>query len=65
MLLRIPNLSLAADLDECSVAVDICPDNTTQCVNTLGSYECLCKKGFLEVNRKCVCKYAEKPFRQC
>ena len=48
--------SCAADLNECAESDDICPDNNTECQNTFGSYECLCKKGFLEVNRKCVCK---------
>ncbi|XP_067028180.1 nidogen-like isoform X4 [Acropora muricata] len=42
------------DVNECVASVDICTDNKTECINTLGSYECLCKEGFMEVNRKCV-----------
>ena len=48
--------SLVADLNECLENDGICSDNKTECRNTFGSYECLCKKGFMEVNRKCVCK---------
>ncbi|XP_074631939.1 nidogen-like isoform X3 [Acropora palmata] len=42
------------DVNECVANVDICTDKKTECINTLGSYECLCKEGFMEVNRKCV-----------
>ena len=58
-------LSVVADLDECRVILDVCTDNKTACVNTLGSFECLCKKGFMEVNRKCVCKYSGDSTRLC
>lgn len=43
-------------MNECLESDDICPDNTTECRNTWGSFECLCKKGFMEVNLKCVCE---------
>ncbi|PFX25811.1 Nidogen-1 [Stylophora pistillata] len=44
------------DLDECVVLLseEICPDNKTECRNSLGSFECLCKQGYMEVNRKCI-----------
>ena len=48
---------LLSDVNECVANVDICTDKKTECINTLGSYECLCKEGFMEVNRKCVCKW--------
>lgn len=33
-----------ADLDECSIILDLCKFGT--CINTLGSYRCICNKGF-------------------
>ena len=52
--------SFFADLDECRFLSKPCPDNNTECVNSLGSFDCLCKKGFIEINRKCVCKYSDQ-----
>lgn len=33
------------DIDECSADPDMCPENS-QCVDTLGSYECVCYFGY-------------------
>ena len=52
--------SICADLDECRFLSKPCTDNNTECINSLGSFDCLCKKGFIEINRKCVCKYSDE-----
>ena len=33
---------MAVDIDECAQELDVCDDVTTKCVNTPGSYKCLC-----------------------
>ncbi|CAF1385731.1 unnamed protein product, partial [Rotaria magnacalcarata] len=41
------------DIDECLLASsseNICPDSTTQCVNTVGSYTCVCSAGYTKAN---------------
>ena len=38
-------LFLCTDLDECSFGQYNCPQNT-DCVNTIGSYSCVCSNGF-------------------
>lgn len=37
-----------ADVDECSVHLDICGPGT--CYNTLGNYTCVCPAEYLQVN---------------
>ena len=34
-----------SDMDECSVSIPVC-HATAQCVNTLGSFKCICQVGF-------------------
>ena len=35
-----------SDHDECSTSQEVCPKSVSQCVNTIGSYLCQCKRGF-------------------
>jgi len=35
---------LCVDIDECKILPDLCKHGT--CINTLGSYRCICNKGF-------------------
>ncbi|KAK6970572.1 mucin-like protein [Biomphalaria glabrata] len=46
-----------SDIDECHLAANIC--NTTKheiCLNTQGSYQCLCNKGFMRTCSSCNCE---------
>ena len=50
-----------ADIDECLIAAitntDLCQDDVNaQCVNLVGSYECVCVPGFERVNGTCQCE---------
>ena len=38
---------LFADKDECALGINNCNPETSICVNTLGSYVCYCKEGFV------------------
>ena len=38
---------LFADKDECDLNINDCNPETSICVNTLGSYVCHCKEGFV------------------
>ena len=48
------------DIDECKLAslnnTDLC-SGVMQCVNTEGSYQCLCPYGFTNTNGSCLSKY--------
>ena len=39
------DISFLADVDECTTAKHRCDDNA-DCVNTHGSYNCICKLGY-------------------
>ena len=41
------------DIDECEENSHQCPSNAV-CMNTVGSYLCECKSGFMEVEKSCV-----------
>ena len=48
------------DVDECETKKNRCPANS-QCVNDVGSYDCVCQTGYQEVNKEdgtiiCKCK---------
>jgi hypothetical protein len=47
------------DINECNKNLDECQSNT-QCINTPGSYRCICKKGFIGDGTKCKGLYYEK-----
>ena len=36
----------ACDVDECLMMPDVCPQNTANCTNTIGSHNCTCEDGF-------------------
>ena len=38
---------LFVDKDECALGINDCNPETSICVNTLGSYVCHCKEGFV------------------
>lgn len=41
------NRTFCEDIDECAFGLSNCGDNS-QCENTIGSYSCLCYKGFIQ-----------------
>ena len=47
-------LSLPSDVDECAFGMHSCDDSTrADCINTDGSYECICKPGFIGNGELC------------
>ena len=46
----------SVDVNECSVNANICGSNGS-CVNTAGSYECLCDKGYAIYHNVCMGEY--------
>ena len=46
----------SVDVNECSVTANICGTNGS-CVNTAGSYECLCDKGYVIYQNVCMGEY--------
>ena len=42
-----------ADIDECE-EYGACPDNHMFCVNTPGTFQCACDKGYVMENGKCI-----------
>lgn len=46
------------DVNECeSEEVQaLCPGKNSECVNTLGSFQCQCLAGFVEINGSCLGK---------
>ncbi|XP_040270595.1 adhesion G protein-coupled receptor E5 [Bufo bufo] len=45
--------NVCTDIDECSENPGICDFNKI-CKNTLGSYQCICKEGFVNISNSCV-----------
>ena len=41
------NGKVCVDIDECVASSRSCDPNNGKCVNTLGSFECSCKTGFM------------------
>ena len=44
---------ISADIDECERGLDDCYKYAT-CINTIGSYECICNVGFTGDGRDCI-----------
>ena len=42
-----------ADIDECVLELDSCHDNAT-CMNSIGSYTCMCNDGFEGNGSHCI-----------
>ena len=40
---------LISDIDECTTTNNACPLKNTYCLNTVGSYKCLCSPGYSPV----------------
>ena len=53
-MLKVCRIQIILDIDECSRATDevLCGANR-QCMNTVGSYECVCATGYVLVNGTC------------
>ena len=49
-------LIFSPDIDECSVNARMC-DLNAKCINTRGSYSCLCDAGFTGDGKNCVGRY--------
>ncbi|XP_077450442.1 cysteine-rich with EGF-like domain protein 2 [Stigmatopora argus] len=50
------NEGTCADIDECSQADSVCVKEHQQCVNTQGSFECICSENYQEQDGECVQK---------
>lgn len=45
---------LVTDVDECSQSDPVCTEENQKCINTHGSYMCICSGGYEEKDGKCV-----------
>ena len=52
------NISLLTDIDECLLGSFICEANT-DCVNTVGGYDCVCSPGYTGFRNDCMSKLAK------
>ena len=55
VLLRSIDIFQSSDLDECNTNQDAC-DSKASCINTVGSYTCLCDSSYQGDGFEC-CKY--------
>ena len=51
MMLKFNNLLLIIDINEC--LIDVCNNETEECINTLGSFSCICANGYRRWNGYC------------
>lgn len=45
---------LFLDTDECNLSEKVCTKENEDCVNTPGSYKCVCSEGFEDKDGTCV-----------
>ena len=46
---------LSSDVDECAFGIHTCDDSArADCINTQGSYECVCKPGYIGNGESCI-----------
>ena len=57
-------LCLVADIPECERELDDCDPNAN-CMNTFGSYSCICNTGFTGDGFNCSGQYSQHPFVHC
>ena len=56
---ELPNVMncIDSDINECNLTPVKCNDQTSDCMNQVGSYSCICKNGFVKAdNGTCVRK---------
>jgi len=53
---------MSTDINECHRQRDICEPNGLQCNNTIGSYLCICKDGYVnkDGSNKCTGKHSHR-----
>ena len=49
----------SADIDECEAGTDMCHQSRADCTNTIGSYNCICKVGYIGDGINCTGKSSE------
>ena len=45
-----------ADIDECTNGLHDCSAENSECINTVGSYRCQCKPGYILSGNTCIGK---------
>ena len=46
-------LAIFSDIDECLEFTFKCKDDSQKCINTRGSYKCVCEEGLYWIDNKC------------
>ena len=48
-----------SNIDECAAEINVCFEENTYCMDSVGSYYCLCEIGYVEMDGSCV------DFKEC
>lgn len=56
----INGITICSDIDECVLKLDDCHDNAT-CMNSIGSYTCMCNDGFEGNGTHCISEFNYLP----